>query len=258
VISILAAIVAFQGPACKLSVLPVLEEARGGKPIEVALTFDLEPGWHIYWKNPGDSGEATRVDWKLPQGWSLVGIRFPTPHAIDMAGITNYGYENRVTLAAQLLPPPSYVGEPVKFSGMASYLICKEACVPGSRTFEFSLPGPALDPSEWREASVLFPREYKRDAHAKYDNKFLVLQLPEKRIIKAYFFAENDKLVSHSDAQTLRKAESGYELLVPLSEYQAAKPSKIGGVLVLTDQDAMVRSYNIEFSASKNTNRSTP
>jgi hypothetical protein len=80
----------------------------------------------------------------------------------------------------------------------------------------------------------------------------LVLQLPEKRLATAYFFAENDQLVAHSAAQTLRKADQGYELLVPLSEYHASNPPKVAGILVLTGEDKLVRSYSIEFSTSKN------
>jgi thiol:disulfide interchange protein DsbD len=89
--------------------------------LDVALEFQLEPGWHIYWKNPGDSGEATTVKWNLPEGWSEVDLMFPTPHAIDAGGVINYGYENKVTLLARLKPPVDYSGETVNLTGEASY-----------------------------------------------------------------------------------------------------------------------------------------
>ena len=250
---LVAAALIGQEPSCTVTALPASDTGRGGKPIEIALKFEFEKGWHIYWKNPGDSGEATSVKWNLPIGWSVADLRFPTPHAISAGGTINYGYEDRVTLIAKLNPPNGYSGEPVKFSGEASYLICKEACVPGVRKFEVAFPGELIEQGEWREVLHSMPAVYRRKVSATYDDRTMRLSLPEKRISKAYFFSEDDKLVAHSKNQILKKAIDGYELLVPLSEYSTARPAKVRGVLTVTGDDSLVRSYEIELTSVSKT-----
>jgi thiol:disulfide interchange protein DsbD len=222
-----------------------------GQAIEIALHVALEPGWHLFWKTPGDSGEATQINWNQPAGWKEVDLRFPTPHAIDAGGIINYGYENRVTLIASLKAPEGYKGETVNLSGEATYLICKEACVPGSRTFSLTLPGAAMEPERWRDAFRELPVTYTRGVQSRYFGDKLVITIPEKSLNKAYFFASNGNLVSHSDKQTLTKTDAGYELSVPLSEFSTQKPTKVSGVLSLTTNIAPTRGYSVELSPNQ-------
>jgi DsbC/DsbD-like thiol-disulfide interchange protein len=40
-----------------------------GEPLTVALRLKMIPEWHTYWRNPGDSGEPTRLEWRLPPGF---------------------------------------------------------------------------------------------------------------------------------------------------------------------------------------------
>jgi thiol:disulfide interchange protein DsbD len=240
--------IGLQEPACRVTATPVEPEARTGKPLEVAIQFEFEPGWHIYWKNPGDSGEPTSIKWTLPKGWKEVDLRFPVPHAIDMGGIVNYGYENRVTLIARLQPAPNYQGEPVNLSGEVSYLICKTACVPGSRKFALSIPGDPIDGEVWRETFRALPSKYMRTLTSKYEGRNLVVALQEKRVTKAYFFAEDANLVAHSSPQQLRKTDTGYELTIPLSEFATSRPKKVVGVLALTSDAESVRGYNVELT----------
>src|SRR4051812_25492822 len=62
-----------------------------GKPFDVGVLFKIKPGWHVYWKNPGDSGIATSVDFKLPDGFTVGELQFPVPERIDApGGIVNY------------------------------------------------------------------------------------------------------------------------------------------------------------------------
>ncbi|MDQ2986950.1 MAG: hypothetical protein M3R13_09565 [Armatimonadota bacterium] len=239
--------IGLQGPSCNVTPMLAQPSVRAGKSIEIALRFDLEPGWHIYWKNPGDSGERTIVKWTLPEGWQEIDLRFPTPHAIDASGITNYGYEDRVILISRLKPPANYKGERVNLTGEATYLICKEACVPGSRTFSLTFPGNAVEPNVWREALSELPTPYHRKVQAGYAGETLTISFPEEQLSKAYFFASDGNLVNHSASQSLSKTETGYQLTVPLSEFATAKPAKVNGVLVLTT-GASSRGYEVNLT----------
>ena len=243
--------IGLQEPSCKVTALPVQEGVRVGKPIEIALQFDIEPGWHIYWKNPGDSGEPTSIKWNLPEGWKEVDLRFPTPHAIDAGGITNYGFENRVTLIARLRPPANFAEDSRQLTGEASYLICKEACVPGSRKFSVSWPAQPIEPNTWREALFALPKAYTRFIDAKYVGDNLTISFPEKQVSKAYFFAFDGNVVNHSAVQSLAKTGEGYTLTVPLSEFSTSKPAKVDGVLALTI-GGVTRGYDVTLSPKSN------
>ncbi|HUO11048.1 MAG TPA: protein-disulfide reductase DsbD domain-containing protein [Phycisphaerae bacterium] len=113
-----------------------------GRPFQVAVTVTPEPGWHIYWKNPGDTGLPTKVKWNLPDGFVAGELQFPIPHQFTMPGdITAYGYEGPTTFLVTITPPKVLkAGETITLKATASWLCCKEECVPGRETFEVSLP----------------------------------------------------------------------------------------------------------------------
>lgn len=110
-----------------------------GKPFQVGLHFTMSPGWHVYWRNPGDSGQEVRVKWSLPTGWKVQGIQWPTPQVIEDAGIVNYGYEGHVTLVATLVPPAK--AGVAKIAANLSWLVCDdEMCLPAKGAVNLTLP----------------------------------------------------------------------------------------------------------------------
>jgi len=74
------------------------ESIRAGKPFTVALRLRMDDHWHTYWKNPGDSGLPTTIDWKLPKGFRAGAIQWPFPQRINVGRLTSYGYEGEVLL----------------------------------------------------------------------------------------------------------------------------------------------------------------
>src|SRR5258708_13106966 len=81
--------------------------AQPGKPVLVGLRLRMEPQWHTYWRNPGDSGLPTRIQWLLPEGWKAGEIQWPYPQLLPVGPLMNYGYEDEVVLLAELTPPAS-------------------------------------------------------------------------------------------------------------------------------------------------------
>ena len=72
-----------------------------GQPFELAVLFRIAPGWHIYWKNAGDAGAPTTVEFKLPDGFKVDALKFPAPFRFEMPGpIISFGYEDEVMLFA--------------------------------------------------------------------------------------------------------------------------------------------------------------
>ena len=113
-----------------------------GKPFTLGVRFKIAPKWHIYWKNPGDSGISTEVKFDLPPGFKVDELRFPTPRVLRLPGqITCYGYEGEVMLLATVTPPEGLSsGSVQKMKARADWLECEEACVPGNADVTLELP----------------------------------------------------------------------------------------------------------------------
>ena len=110
-----------------------------GCPFTLGVRFRIDPGWHIYWANPGDSGLPTRVTFDLPPGYAAGPVLYPAPATLKLpGGLTDYGYTGEVLLTARVVPPASVVA----FHAVAhvDYLVCDENCIPGKAAATVDLP----------------------------------------------------------------------------------------------------------------------
>ena len=124
-----------------------------GETIQIALRQQIQKGWHTYWRNAGDSGEATRIKWTLPTGWTASEFTWPTPHRLPVGPLVNYGYTDEVLLPMSLTAPAgAKPGGAVTLTGAASFLVCAEICVPEDATLKLTLPvtaAPAAPDAKW-------------------------------------------------------------------------------------------------------------
>jgi len=101
----------------------------------VGVLIDLDPGWHTYWRNPGDTGLPTKLEWSL-DGGRVGDVEWPTPHVYSEADglFTTYGYEDRVLLQSPVRLEAGFEGTR-EITVEAHLLICKQECIPA----DFSL-----------------------------------------------------------------------------------------------------------------------
>jgi len=121
-----------------------------GRPFMLGVMLSVDPGWHVYWKNPGDAGLPTRVQFTLPDGFTVGPLLFPTPLRIEQPGnIVVLGYEDSVLLLAQVTPPAKLPdGFTAQFSAEVSWLVCADVCIPGKATANLELgAGPSAAPA---------------------------------------------------------------------------------------------------------------
>ena len=112
-----------------------------GATIVVALRQKIEPGWHTYWRNPGDSGQATTLTWALPDGWRASDLVWPTPQRMMTGPLMDYGYTGEVLLPVTLTAPASArPGQTVTLKAQAAFLVCKDVCVPADASLSLDLP----------------------------------------------------------------------------------------------------------------------
>ncbi len=127
----------------ELSITPERYQVNSGDTLTVAIEQIIAPHWHTYWKNPGDSGAPSRVNWQLPEGWSVSEIQWPVPQKIPYGPLLNYGYSNYTALLQDLHVPQNYDGSPVELKATVEVLVCQDICIPEYDDFTLTLNDPA-------------------------------------------------------------------------------------------------------------------
>ncbi|HYE90354.1 MAG TPA: protein-disulfide reductase DsbD domain-containing protein, partial [Terriglobales bacterium] len=143
----------------KVSTQLVAEVAaiRPGEPFWVALHQRITPGWHTYWRNPGDSGEPATLAWRLPKGFTADEIAWPVPERLPVGPAMSFGFTNEILLPVRITPPADLrPGERVALSADASWLVCADICIPEESPVLLTLPVVAgAPPADARWGPVL-------------------------------------------------------------------------------------------------------
>ncbi|MDQ3060042.1 MAG: thioredoxin family protein [Pseudomonadota bacterium] len=116
------------------------EGVAPGKPVWLGLQLAHQPDWHTYWKNSGDSGLPTTLEWQLPAGVTAGDIAWPTPKKIPIGTLANYGYEGAVLLPVPLTVAPGFSAMQLDVKLKASWLVCRKECIPQEGDFALSIP----------------------------------------------------------------------------------------------------------------------
>jgi DsbC/DsbD-like thiol-disulfide interchange protein len=112
-----------------------------GKPFMLGLLLKMAPGWHTYWKFPGDAGIPTEIKLQLPSGWKAGEIQWPIPlKTSDPGDIQTYGYQDEVLLMQEVTPPLKIDNSSVKLFAKANWLVCEKICIPGSASLQLEIP----------------------------------------------------------------------------------------------------------------------
>ena len=133
--------------------IELIAERQSSHHLQAGLRFRLDPGWHIYWQNAGDSGEPPKIQWSLPAGFKTQAIQWPTPKRLGSGSIIDYGYENEVLLITPIEVPPASAAQNLQIAADVKYVVCREICIPGKSHLALALPsGNSAQAGEWRRA----------------------------------------------------------------------------------------------------------
>jgi thiol:disulfide interchange protein/DsbC/DsbD-like thiol-disulfide interchange protein len=208
----------------------------------VALRLRPDPGWHVYWQNPGDSGIPTSIDWRLPPGASAGPIEWPYPHRESLGELTNYGYAEETL---HLVPVRVAAGAEAQLAATAKWLVCKDICIPGEAELSLRVPvsdaTPQPDPA-WRGAFEKARAQIPRAApdwesrYAIVDGDFSLsvqgAQFPQQSTVE-FFPLANDLLAHAAEIRVLIDPTNGLRLSQRLSSYFVEPPAALRGVLVI-------------------------
>jgi thiol:disulfide interchange protein DsbD len=188
-----------------------------GSHFTVGLVQTIDPGWHTYWRNPGDSGEATKISWRLPPGFSVGDIQWPAPEPLPVAFLMNYGYAGEVVFPIAVSAPAHLpIGRPVTLSAEISLLVCSDICIPEAASVSLTLPvaarGLANAQGQSRIANVALPRLFAGQAHITAGpSPVLSIALGERDqgARNFYFFPYGRRAIDHAAAQSPRIGAGG-------------------------------------------------
>lgn len=216
-----------------------------GQTVLLALEQRIAPHWHTYWRNPGDSGQPTSIEWSLPPGATAGDILWPAPKRFDVGPITNYGYEDQTLLLTEVrLPQALTPGTPVTVKADAAWLICRESCIPQQATLTLVLPVGAVDkPSaeapKLSTARAALPGPAPFSASARIDGQTMTLTWPATGTaeIKNALFLPNDwGRIQHAAKPELDRQGAEWRLRLPLGEQPAAAGQTLAGLLQVDGQ----------------------
>ena len=231
---------------------------EAGHDFNLGLHFQLENGWHIYWINPGDSGEPPRVKWQLPEGVTAGALQWPTPRRLGTPSIVDFGYQDAVTLIVPMHAERNLgLGEPAKIAAQVKVLVCREMCIPGSAQLSLVLPVKSESPAPDARTGNLFsaarksmpgpaPTNWKFNLDEE-KGSFVLTANVGHGITQAAFFSVSESQISNTAPQKLAPTASGFRLTLQKSD-QLLKPiERLKGVLTLSDG----RAYLIDVPVSK-------
>src|SRR5271155_2040107 len=126
----------------KARLLSEQDSIAPGQSVWVALELDIRDGWHTYWRNPGDSGQATQIVWSLPPGLTAGDIEWTTPHRFIVAPLVNYGYAKHALHLVKITAPGDLKAgaSPLELKAKASWLVCSDVCIPESADLQLKMP----------------------------------------------------------------------------------------------------------------------
>ena len=225
------------------------EGVAPGKTVWLGLQLAHQPEWHTYWKNSGDSGLPTQLQWTLPTGVAAGDIAWPVPRKIPIGNLANYGYEGTVLLPVPLtITPefkPSLLAADLEVKLKADWLVCKKECIPESGNFVLKIPArsaTALNGPAFEAAFAAQPQPVLQgtrgaipDSHVRIDGNAIevsVQGLPVAVRGKTLeFFPETPEVIETGAAWTQAWNGAAWTARVPLAAQRSASPSVMPVVL---------------------------
>lgn len=221
-----------------------------GRPFRVAVRLRIDSSWHVYWRNAGDAGMPTRINWRLPKGFTADEIEWPYPHLTGDPPEVSYAYEGEVLLAARITPPATLeFGSTIGIEATVSLLACQDVCIPGKGELSTTIPVRASNPQpdpQWTAAfartEAMLPRSIQGWWHADAVRNADGIQLrispefkPTRLPTDVQFFAADEGVIDHSTQQSASAQGVGMTIDLPASAFPDVEIDRLRGVLFAAD-----------------------
>ncbi|MDG2060958.1 MAG: protein-disulfide reductase DsbD family protein [SAR86 cluster bacterium] len=229
------------------SSIEIITESKtlvAGDDLLIGLKFKLNPGWHTYWKNPGDAGEGASITWTLPDGVNASDILWPGPETIPVDPLMTFGYEDEVILLTQISSDQD-IDFPINLSTKVSWFTCKDICIPQEAEVDIQIiegqktttKNTLILEKVLNSLSKPFPYEYRLEELD--NNYFLQFQFDKPgNIVESYFFPEDYGVINYSKIQNIEKNNLSVSLELPIADNQSDQKF-LKGVLYIQEIDSV-------------------
>ncbi len=217
-----------------------------GTTANAGLYFKLEPGWHVYWKNAGDSGEPPRIQWTLPAGIAASDFKFPPPQRLPLGPLMDFGYENEVLFPFTVQASSAAKSGPAVLHSKVNWLVCRDVCIPGNAELDQKVNviagTPAVnavspgDQQLWERLVNRLPQPLPAGDDAVFQptsNGFRLAVTTGRRETQAEFFPEDEGILDNPAPQAVTPTAKGLILDLKKDASLTAAPAQLKGVLEL-------------------------
>jgi thiol:disulfide interchange protein DsbD len=216
-------------------------------PTQAGLYFKLDQGWHVYWKNAGDSGEPPHIKWALPEGITAGPFQFAAPKRLPLGPLMDFGYEDEVLFPLTFSTDKTAKPGQVELIAKADWLVCREVCIPGKAELHRSAfvidrllkdaPQPGPDTEIYKRLIGRLPQPLPSTAKATFAATPTGFRLgidTGQRESTAEFFPADQDIVDNPAPQKLTPTPTGFVLELKKDANLTANPAKLNGVLELS------------------------
>ncbi|RLA15811.1 MAG: thiol:disulfide interchange protein [Gammaproteobacteria bacterium] len=210
-----------------------------GQPFWIAYRLEAAPGWHTYWRNPGDSGLPSEINWQLPDGWQVGEFYWPSPELISAPPFATHAYHGEVLLLALITPPDQISDSSITIAGEAAWLVCKQLCLRETAQLSLTLPiaesATAVNQPRFDAARERWPRPDPQwqVSSQRYEQQItLDISGPGPLPAPIHFFANHGDQIEPAAQQRLLRTNQGYRLELTVSQYSEQPFTTLDGVLV--------------------------
>jgi thiol:disulfide interchange protein DsbD len=243
------------------------DTARPGDTVLAGVDMKMEPDWHTYWKNPGEAGMATKIEWQLPSGVTAGEIQWPLPEKLPPAEVTTYGYNDEVMLIVPLKLAADLKPGPLDLKAHVSWLECKEACIPGNADVQATLNigNETKDSADqpkillWQHKRVPtriptvgseLPFRVWWEKSANGDTRPLIIEGPANKDrldaspLVDFFPDASDQFEIQGTTENIPAGENKVQLRKLVKKFEGGWPKSVSGVVVLRI-DGMPRGFQV-------------
>ncbi len=223
------------------------DQLYSGGSNQAGLYFKLEPGWHVYWQNAGDSGEPPHIHWTLPDAVTAGPMQFPAPARLPLGPLMDFGYENEVLFPFTFQVADSVKPGPAVLHAKVDWLVCRAVCIPGKAELDqnvellraapmaAAVSGP--DQALWDRLANALPRPFPASDSAVFQptpTGFRLAVTTGQRETQAAFFPEDESILSNPAPQTVTPTATGLILDLKKDPNLTTSPTQLKGVLELS------------------------
>jgi len=218
---------------------------KPGSDLQLGVHFILEKGWHIYWINPGDSGQPPSFEWQLPPKFTAGEVQWPRPERLQPSKeLVDFGYSDEVLLPLTM-HVPSTVGNTrqLEFGVQVKWLVCREVCIPEHANLHLTLPVSSAERADHQHAQLFantdklipksLPRAWNASVTSAKNDFVLTILAGGKPITQAEFFPRDSAQIDNAAPQKFQQTSHGAKIALKKSDLLVKPITVLRGVLVI-------------------------